>query len=102
MTTAPIADYDWLYTVHGDRLHHAQLTPDQHAECEEWGGLYDVPVTLDCGRQATTVLIPGVISRLGMPRCVGCCRAAGLPPGKGSPKNDDECRRILRLDCDNG
>ena len=97
MTDVPIADYDWLRTVHGDRLHHAQLTPDQHEECEDWGGLYDVLVTLDCGIKATTVLIPGVFSRLGCMRCVRCCAKTGLPTGKGAPKNDRECRRILGL-----
>lgn len=102
MTVVPIADYDWLITTHGRVLHHATLTAEQYEECEEWGGLYDVPLRLDCGRTVTTVLIPGIFTRLGAQRCVRCCKVAGLPPGKGSPKNDDECRRILGLDCDNG
>lgn len=97
MTNLPIADYDWLITTHGRVLHHATLTPQQHEECEEWGGLYDVPLTLDCGRAVTTVLIPGLFTRMGAQRCVGCCRKTGLPPGKGSPKNDPECRRILGM-----
>lgn len=98
MAELPIADYDWVYTTSGRRLHHPRLTSEQHAECEEWGGIYDEPVTLECGRTATTVLIPGVLSRLGTERCTRCCRATGLPNGKGSPKNDDRCRRILGMD----
>jgi hypothetical protein len=97
MDGLPIADYDWIYTVKGNHLHHPQLTPEQHVECEEWGGIYDEEVTLDCGRKATTIMIPGVISRMGAERCEGCCRATGLPFGKGSPKNSDECRRILGM-----
>lgn len=102
MTDLPLSDLDWLITPYGDVLHHATLTPEQEAECEEWGGLYDVPVTLDCGLRRTTVHIPGVFSRMGRMRCVRCCAKTGLPPGKGSPKNSDECRRILGLVSDNG
>jgi len=97
VTDLPIAEYDWLVTTHGNVLHHGKLTPEQHVECEEWGGLYDVPVTLDCGIAVTTVHIPGVLTRMGAQRCVRCCRATGLPEGKGSPKNDQDCRRILGL-----
>lgn len=97
MTKLPLAEYDWLITTHGNVLHHATFTPEQDVECEEWGGLYDVPITLDCGRAVTTVLIPGILSRMGAPRCIRCCKATGLPVGKGSPKNDEECRRILGM-----
>lgn len=98
MTELPLAEYDWLITTNGNLLHHAVLTPEQHAECEDWGGLYDTPLTLGCGRAVTTVHIPGMGMRMSAPRCSGCCKATGLPVGKGSPKNDDECRRILGMD----
>lgn len=94
---ADLADLDWLITTHGDQLHHATLTRELHTECEEWGGLYDVPLTLDCGIKVTTVHIPAVIARLACQRCTRCCRKNGLPAGKGSPKNSDECRRILGM-----
>jgi len=98
MTDLPIADYDWVYMVKGNELHHPRLTQEQHKECAEWGGLYDEPVTLDCGIKTTTIMVPGMSSRMGAQRCGECCRVTGLPPGKGSPKNDDECRRILGMD----
>lgn len=91
-------DYDWLYTPSGSLLHHATLTRERAKECEEWGGLYDEPVILDCGITTTTVMIPGFLSRMGTQRCIRCCKATGLPEGKGSPKNSDECRRILGME----
>lgn len=39
--------------------------------------------------------IPGLFTRLGRKRCDHCCRALGIPPGVGHPKNDDGCRAIL-------
>jgi len=64
--------------------------------------LYDEPIKLSCGQTVTQVNIPGVFSRGGfgggLPRCKRCCKATGLPEGNGSPKNDDECRRILGMD----
>ena len=53
--------------------------------------------TASCGLQ-TMFWIPGIFSRMGAPRCKRCCRATGLPQGKGSPKNDPECRKLLGLD----
>ncbi|MFC0626153.1 hypothetical protein [Kribbella deserti] len=96
-TDLPIADYDWVHLVKGNLLHHPKLTPEQHQECEESGGIYNEPVTLDCGIEVTTIMIPGMFTRMGAQRCPACCAATGLPPGKGSPKNDDECRKVLGL-----
>lgn len=95
---AHMADYNWVYTSDGRRLHHPRLNAEQYEECEQWGGIYDEEVTLDCGRKATTILIPGVLSRMSTPRCRRCCDITGLPQGKGSPKNDDRCRTILGMD----
>ena len=95
-------DFDWLVTPAGNRLHHADLSRKKARECEYWGGLHDETVKLDCGRTASTVLIPGLFSRGldggGVPRCRRCCDATGLPYGNGSPKNDDECRRLLGME----
>jgi hypothetical protein len=94
-------DYDWLTTPGFGALHHATLTRQRARECEFYGGIYDDPVKLDCGRIVTTVLIPGAFSRGGfgggLPRCKRCCKATGLPEGNGSPKNSDECRRLLGM-----
>lgn len=94
-------DYDWVTTRHYRALHHAMFTREQAKECEEDGGYYE-PVKLACGQTAPQVHIPGVFSRGGfgggLPRCVRCCKVTGLPEGNGSPKNDDECRRILGME----
>lgn len=107
MTTTPpdtdIADArrlvacDWLTTLTANRLHHAGLTDQQAAVMWEDRHL-TTPVKLSCGRTVDYVSIPGVLTRMGTQRCRGCCRNLGYPPGKGSPKNDPECRRLLGLD----
>lgn len=89
---------DWFVTKTWKMLH---AVPDFDAEqreyiAENWG--VKGPVKLACGRTAAEVYIPGMFTRMGAMRCKGCCRAMGFPPGKGSPKNDAECRKILGLD----
>jgi hypothetical protein len=94
-----IIDYDWLETQSGGRLHHAAISvPGKYEDVVEalWDG-YGDDVRLDCGRIAKRVWIPGPFTRMGMVRCGRCCAANGLPRGIGSPKNDNECRRILGL-----
>jgi hypothetical protein len=91
-----LAAADWLVTKSWNRLHDADLNPVDRDDLADQGYL-DGPVRLACGRRAAWVSIPGVLTRLGAPRCTGCCRATGLPPGVGSPKNDDACRAILGL-----
>lgn len=102
MTDLYTPDFDWLITAEEDQLHHATLTRERAKECEERGGIYDEPVRFDCGLTATTALIPDVFSRGGfgggLPRCLACCEATGLPHGTGSPKNNPECRAILGMD----
>jgi hypothetical protein len=36
--------------------------------------------------------MPGIFSRLGLPRCAKCCAKVGLPKGLGTPWNDKELR----------
>ena len=40
-----------------------------------------------CGITARFV-IPGIGSRMGLPRCKHCCRKVGVPYGDGTPWND--------------
>lgn len=47
----------------------------------------DFLATSWCG-VTTTFALPGVISRLGMPRCRRCCSLLGVPQGKGSLPNE--------------
>lgn len=100
-----LADFDWVITQHGDSLHHPTLPADLAADLDDDGTLgiehpLDNPILLDCGRQVPAVLIPGLFTRLGAMRCTRCCKATGMPPGKGSPKNDAACRALLGLDKD--
>jgi hypothetical protein len=91
-----LVDQDWLVTRAWNRLHHATLTNDQLQV------MYDdrfltAPVKLTCGRTAAYVSIPGILTRIGAERCIGCCTALGYPQGAGSPKNVDACREVLGL-----
>jgi hypothetical protein len=87
---------DWLVSRSWNRLHHADLSPQDAADLIDEGGL-DGPVRLSCGQTAAWVSIPGVFTRMGAERCTGCCRALGYAAGKGSPKNDDAIRPLLGL-----
>jgi hypothetical protein len=97
-----IARVDWVVSKSWNRLHAVLEFADEHkADMEtEWAVLS--PVRLACGRVAAGVWIPGFGTRLGAERCKGCCRATGMPQGKGSPKNDDACRVLLVLPADGG
>lgn len=88
--------YDWLVSKSWNRLHFAELTGEQLAAMFDDRCLW-TDVRLACGQTAAYVSIPGWFTRMGALRCIGCCRAKGYPPGKGSPKNDDRCRELLGL-----
>lgn len=86
-----LARVDWLYFGSCERLHAAVSAT---YDAEEWCAL---SVTLACGRSAVRAWIPGIFSRMTLPRCAHCCDRLGMPRGVGSPKNDDDCRRVLGL-----
>jgi hypothetical protein len=88
--------YDWLVSRAWNRLHFAELTTDQLAAMYDDRCLW-TNIRLACGRTAAYISIPGVFTRLGAPRCLGCCRALNYSPGNGSPKNDPACRALLGL-----
>lgn len=97
MTDVPMVDYMWLVTPASRRLHHASFDDaDDITDVEE--GDIVCNVTLTCGRRVGWVTLPGVLTRLGEPRCARCCKKTGLPLGDGSPKNNRECRRILGME----
>ena len=85
------AEWDWLYTTGrgGKCLHHAAELHDP--ENWEQGGFM---ATTTCGRTLHMTL-PGLLSRMGLPRCKRCCRLLGIKDGTGSPKNDPELRPWL-------
>jgi hypothetical protein len=94
-----IARYDWLVTATGTVLHAVTDSEfkdvHRHDMQHEWAVLH--PVRLACGQTAAAVFIPGMFTRQTLARCGKCCRRLGFPEGKGSPKNDPECRKILGL-----
>lgn len=45
-----------------------------------------------CGLRGR-LAIPGVFSRLGLPRCAHCCRMVGIPAGNGAPFNKFKLRK---------
>ncbi len=69
--------------------------PNVVREFDDWDG-DPVDGSSACG-VGVKLLIPGVGSRLSARRCKTCCDLLGYPPGKGSPKNDAECRVILGM-----
>jgi hypothetical protein len=82
-----IGEWDWWDTRRGDCLHAAEVVYDP---------IYDVAgngVTA-CGRK-TWLGIPGLFTRMGLPRCSRCCKRLGYPQGIGSPKNSTECRPLV-------
>lgn len=83
---------DWLQTATGNRLHHATLTDAEAVEIIEQSGIDDL--RLSCGRVTRWACIPGLFTRMGADRCRQCCRATGMPPGTGSPKNDPACKAV--------
>ena len=97
-----IGKMDWLVSKSWRKLHavrNADWTDENRADmAAEWG--VSSPVRLACGRTAAGVWVPGMFTRMGAQRCKGCCRATGLPEGKGSPKNSRDCRIVLGLDPD--
>lgn len=86
------AEWDWLYAKPWRILHHFELTKEQSKRL--WDN-YLGPMQATCGRTYETPSIPGIFSRMGLPRCQRCCDRLGYPRGKGSPKNDDACRPLV-------
>lgn len=51
--------------------------------------------TAACGLR-TAFDAPGIVSRLGNPRCKKCCKALGIPQGSGSGANDQSLKRFAK------
>ena len=93
MTT--LAEWDWVCGEADDweRLHRLVSGTGRDgftvpADEVRWDGV------TACGL-AGAWHVPGVLARLGDPRCPACCAAAGYPEGAGSPKNDPACRPLV-------
>jgi hypothetical protein len=85
-----VVELCWLVTSSGSSLHHGSFTGDVDNEVSGEG-------RTDCGIESV-LSVPGIFTRMSAPRCRRCCAATGMPEGTGSPKNDDDCRRLLGLE----
>ena len=77
----------WLYTAadNYDFLHYCEAV-------ENWGFIDatgSIWETAACGLKAE-FNAPGLLSRLGRPRCPACCAAIGIKAGNGCPANERE------------
>ena len=54
---------------------------------ETWVPVRLVDATMVCGRRFPWAGMPGVLSRLGSPRCKSCCKRLGITAGFGAPFN---------------
>lgn len=70
----------WLVLPRHDALHRVSSIAWEDGEMIAGLG------TTVCGRQGR-LSMPGILSRLGCPRCRKCCRALGVPAGRGAPRN---------------
>ena len=91
------AEWDWVDTPTGERLHHLASLDDPELTDSEWQGTGRTT----CGLRST-FRIPGLMSRMGVDRCARCCDRLGIARGVGSPKNDAELRpwvekRVARM-----
>lgn len=92
MTSHPIAEnagHWWLtcgkwrrlHAIPGDRIRPAAMR-DAIDDNEP------VPARAAC-RIRRRWWMPGLFSRLGRRRCTACCQALGIPPGYGTPANEE-------------
>lgn len=95
MTSHPIAEnanHWWLCCGKWRRLH---AIPEQQIAREAIRDAIDdnlpLPARAACGLRRSWWM-PGVFSRFGRRRCTPCCQALGIPPGAGTPANDETLR----------
>jgi hypothetical protein len=75
----------WLVTPKWTVLH--RISEIEWEEVEKYGGsLVHGRGVAVCGVNAH-FRMPGIFSRMGLPRCALCCRRLGIPRGDGAPFN---------------
>ena len=84
-----IVVWDWL--IDGNDEHDDVLHAPGNITYLDWSA---EGITA-CGRVSGYLAIPGLFTRMGAQRCGPCCEVTGMPPGKGSPKNDQACRQVI-------
>src|ERR1700686_4578955 len=89
---ARLSSWRWVIFPGGRRLHRvSKLDIEAVEKSGETGG----PGETVCGRRGTLIM-PGVLSRMGLPRCHHCCRMISMPDGLGNPRNDKTLSRIAQ------
>jgi hypothetical protein len=82
----------WMYTSEGTTaiLHRMatkgkpRIEPDEPDRDSPWRE----KATTVCGLKSNFDM-PGILSRLGAPRCEDCCKKLGIPAGDGAPFNSE-------------
>lgn len=94
MTSHPIPDnahHWWLVSGKWRRLHALPETAVDRTDEDAMDQLCyppGVPARAACGMRRGWQM-PGFGSRLGLRRCTACCLALGIPPGHGTPANEN-------------
>lgn len=89
-----LVEWDWLYGKPRYRVLHHGTQPAEAVGQDDWP-VEGFGVATACGLTLRWAAIPGIFSRLAVPRCAKCCAKLGYPRGNGSPKNDDACRPLV-------
>jgi hypothetical protein len=77
----------WLVLLPSWRVLH-RVSEATWKNVDDYGGSYvEGTGTMVCGASGK-LYMPGLLSRMGLPRCKKCCKALGIPPGDGAPYND--------------
>lgn len=77
--------FRWLVTESWEVLH--RVVAGTKSEGGPNCGVGAADATTACGLRRPFLAMPGVLSRMGRPRCKRCCRAVGVPQGNGAPFN---------------
>ena len=89
VTTLPFADdsqwrWRWVRRPDGRSLSLHRVLFYREVD-DGWAKIYGV-ITV-CGRAFKRTGMPGILSRMGAPRCRACCRRLGIAEGDGAPFN---------------
>lgn len=91
-------DHWWVHDANAGLLHalpKVAVDPDVEGKLDAFrdGG---ITTRVACG-QDNTWRWPGMISRMALPRCPGCCDQLGIPHGTGAPANDPRLQLEARV-----